>query len=179
MLGSMKLWAPAASTDSTEKWHSSLINSSVSGSHLLKRQVPIPVYLINLDRRKDRLETMKKQLHQVAWTRMTAIDGQRLVLSEEDKRWMKAGLYPLGVNEMACLKSHRKTLQRVLEEQAPYACVLEDDVVLGERFAEYIENDTWIPEDTSLIKLETMAIPVWLKQTSRPAKGRELRILAS
>ena len=58
------------------------------------------VLLINLDRRRDRLDKMNERLGSLPFTRIVALDGSK---SKDVLDVIKG---PLGLNEKACISSH-------------------------------------------------------------------------
>lgn len=70
----------------------------------------------------------------VTATFVTAIDGRQLVGADA----ALAGVVqphlgrPLSLSEIGCLLSHLAVLDRVVDEQLPLACVMEDDAVLAD-----------------------------------------------
>ncbi len=101
------------------------------------------VYLINLACNKDRLEAATKQINSlgVEFERFEAVYGKDL--SEEEKkqyvnhfRWWCAVGYHILDGQIGCFASHSKIYQKLVASQDEYCCILEDDVVLDEKFVE-------------------------------------------
>jgi glycosyl transferase, family 25 len=120
------------------------------------------LYLINLARRPDRLAFMTAQAEKLglSLTRLDAVDAQKAEAAAID-RWFQAS-GPLGEiprGDKCCSLSHRMAWERLAASSAPYAAILEDDVVLkdGARFP--LGGSGWIPEDADLIKLEHYGPP--------------------
>src|ERR1700748_2234925 len=91
------------------------------------------IYLINLARRPDRRTAMETQAQRLglALTRLDALDARDVEASAID-RWFHAG-GPLGEiprGDKCCSLSHRAAWEKLVASGAPYAAVLEDDVVL-------------------------------------------------
>lgn len=115
------------------------------------------VFLINLNRRNDRLDAMTAQLARLglAATRLPAIDAD-----DVSAEWLTpffAPHGPLGVipkGDQCCSLSHRRAWAVFLASGAPYATVLEDDVVLSEAAAHLLRRTDWIADGTRLVKLE-------------------------
>jgi len=107
-------------------------------------------FVINLDRSTSRWDHFKEVNSTVLNDihRISAVDGRLL----KDKwqyvsRWMHLTHEPSKFNIMpaiGCFLSHRKCWQQVVEQNLPYALVLEDDVMATEftsRFLKaYVEN---------------------------------------
>ena len=136
---------------------------------------PIPLFLINLDSRTDRLEKMIPRLGDLPFTRIAAVDGQNLA----DEILSPFAKYPLAKNEIACILSHKLVWQKIVEENKHYACILEDDVHLSTSFPDFIRHDDWLPDDFNVIKIETFLARVFLSREKIPAGDRLLRQLGS
>lgn len=100
------------------------------------------VFLINLDKDKDRLEAANAQLNRlgVAYERLPAIYAATMTQAERNESvsrfrwWCAVGRKPTN-GEIGCALSHQAIYRRMIKENIPMACVLEDDVVLDDRFA--------------------------------------------
>ncbi len=115
------------------------------------------VFLINLDRRKDRLAAMTAQLASLGLTatRIPAIDAD--IVADEWLRQFFAPRGPLGAipkGDQCCSLSHRRAWAAFLNSGAPYAAVLEDDVVLDASASRLFKHHDWIPDGVDVIKLE-------------------------
>lgn len=99
------------------------------------------VFVINLDRDIDRMAWNKKQAaeHNVLVERVSGIYGRDLPIEEVHEsvnrfRWFCAmGRSPL-IGEIGCALSHLKIYRKMIEENIPIACILEDDVFLLDGF---------------------------------------------
>lgn len=95
----------------------------------------IDIFVINLNRRPDRLQHMTKQLEGHQWVRCPAVDGKGASL----KNMRMRGWYPdtlwrdpllkrqLTNTEVGCFISHYKCWQKVIETGRP-AIIFEDDI---------------------------------------------------
>ncbi|NBU34040.1 glycosyltransferase family 25 protein [bacterium] len=100
------------------------------------------IYVINMDRSKDRLEQMKKQVPKMGrpFTRIPAIDGRKLTNDQ-----IKALSTPLcstfcTPSMIGCYLSHLKALQAVVDNGDRYAIIMEDDCELVDTFAGDIQD---------------------------------------
>jgi glycosyl transferase family 25 len=115
------------------------------------------VFLINLDRRRDRLAAMTAQLARlgIAAKRIPAIDAE--AASSEWLQQFFSAHGPLGAipkGDQCCSLSHRRAWAAFLNSGAPYAAVLEDDVVLDASASRLFKHHDWIPDGVDVIKLE-------------------------
>ncbi|MCU4654179.1 glycosyltransferase family 25 protein [Roseibacterium sp. SDUM158016] len=117
----------------------------------------IPVYVINLDRRPDRLERIAQHLEErgVTWERVSGCDGASASEADLSQIIERRGpLGPLGVGDRACTVSHALAWERFLEGAASHALFLEDDIYLGADLAETLAATDWIPAGADAVKLE-------------------------
>jgi glycosyl transferase family 25 len=105
------------------------------------------IFLINLDRRPDRLAHMGAQLnhHNLSYVRIAAIDGAA---------YPDAAPGQLQNSQIACTRSHRLCWKQLAESGEPYALILEDDLVLSARFGEFLRQPNYFPPDADIIRLE-------------------------
>jgi len=105
------------------------------------------IFLINLDRRPDRLASMRAQLngHKLTFARIAAIDGAA---------YPPAGPGQLQNSQIACHRSHRLCWKLLVESGEPYAVILEDDLVLSARFGKFLRQPNYFPPDADIIRLE-------------------------
>lgn len=96
----------------------------------------LPVFYINLDGRSDRDQFISEQLAKngLSATRVSAVLGSKLTEAEKDivnhEKFVCVMKRPIKDGEIGCALSHRKVWQKVLEQQLPYALILEDDVTI-------------------------------------------------
>ncbi|WP_034475017.1 glycosyltransferase family 25 protein [Aestuariibacter salexigens] len=98
-------------------------------------QAAPPIFVINLARSVHRFAECQKQLQSHAIRRIEAVDGELLSESELQKHYdseANAGRFyrDLSRGEVGCYLSHRKAWQTIVDEQLPYAVILEDDIEL-------------------------------------------------
>ncbi|GAA5192824.1 glycosyltransferase family 25 protein [Ferrimonas gelatinilytica] len=118
------------------------------------------IYVINLERSKDRLRNIGLQLDTLglAFERIAAVDGVQLsaealaqhysatLNQQQMHRQMQAG-------EIACYLSHRKVWQKMVDDQVPFAVVLEDDVQVQPEIALFSQRVGAVADHWDVIKL--------------------------
>lgn len=117
----------------------------------------IPVYVINLDRRPDRLARIAAHLEDrgVTFMRQSACDAASVPEGEIAKIIHAHGpLGQLGLGDRACTISHTLAWQAFLETDARHALFLEDDIFLSQDLAATLTSDDWIPPSCHAVKLE-------------------------
>lgn len=99
------------------------------------------VFVVNLERDVARLEVVRRQFERlgVAFERLPAVYGRDLTKREKSCavnrfRWWCAVGRQTTDGELGCALSHAAFYHKVIDEDLPIACVVEDDVVLDERF---------------------------------------------
>lgn len=109
------------------------------------------LFLINLDRRPERLERMAGLFERLGleFTRISAVDGT-LLTADEVK-----GLGSLRPGESGCFLSHRECWQRIVDESLPHAAIFEDDLHLTPGATSLLGKGDWIPVGADIVKLET------------------------
>ena len=119
----------------------------------------IPVWVINLKKRPDRLEKIGKRLNQlgVEWTKIEAIDGQSCKSNDLNISAKFGEIGFLSDNTRACSASHYKVWELLIFRKVHYGIFLEDDVELSDDFKDLLYDDSWIPKGSNLIKLEKFA----------------------
>lgn len=107
------------------------------------------VYLINLERNVDRLQSASRQLgaQGIDFERFSAVDGS--ALTNADRKRVMARFHarmarhnPLTKGELGCALSHAAIWRKMIEGQIPVALVLEDDVQLSDRFTRALARVT-------------------------------------
>ena len=145
----------------------------------------IPIYVINLDRRPDRLAFMAGQLGALGleFTRFAAIDAQ--TTSDEDIALRidpRRALIRMPRGSQCGALSHLAVWQLIADGNAEAGIVFEDDMELSPGLAAISRDVAWLPPGTDLVQLER-------KGSSRPKlmgpvcgttpDGRQVRILHS
>ena len=121
----------------------------------------VPIYVINLDRRPDRMRSIAGQLDRLGLeaTRVPAVDARTLADDELRARVNSGGgprLRALDRAEVACTLSHLRAMEMFLSAaDAPAALILEDDAELASDLPLFAGNADWWPENAELVKIET------------------------
>ena len=96
------------------------------------------IQVINLERRPDRLARISTQLEKAGlnFEVQVAVDGQ---LETHEPKFLSKGA-------VGCWKSHVNSMQRIVQANAPFGLILEDDAVLSP-----VVNDRYLSEMTDLM----------------------------
>ncbi len=123
------------------------------------QNIPWLVYVINLDRSKDRLIKIQTQLEQSAipFIRVSGVDGafctsDELALLDRNAYERLHGKSPL-LGELGCYLSHVKTMREFLNSQYQFAVILEDDANINQGFKDIIYDIIKIQEHWDMVKL--------------------------
>ena len=101
------------------------------------------IYVINLNNKPDRWETMKRQAVDLGLSvkRVPATTPDGLSSGEQTKWETSVNGQRISITEYACALSHRKVWQQIAENAAGgNALVLEDDVVLSEKLPDVLDD---------------------------------------
>jgi glycosyl transferase family 25 len=114
-------------------------------------------FLINLERRPDRLAAMASQLGRlgIAFERFDAVDAKAVDPVVLGEPFAASG--PLGMlspGDKACTYSHIHLWRKIAACEDSHAVILEDDILLSNDAAKFIVDSDWIPGNVGLIKLE-------------------------
>ena len=121
------------------------------------------VFLINLDKNKDRLALVGQRLSdlEVSFERIPAVYGKTLSEAEKKKCvapfkwWCLRGVMPRD-GEVGCALSHLVAYRRLLEGGDDCCCVLEDDDQFEPTFKDQLARiESWIDPDEPQVVLLT------------------------
>lgn len=104
-------------------------------------------FLVNLDKCTDRLECARRRLNAlgIEFERIQAVYGKDL--TDEDRhlavdrfRWWCAQGRKIRDGEIGCALSHKLIYERMIEENIPICCVLEDDNCYRDDFKQIVDS---------------------------------------
>lgn len=144
----------------------------------------IPIFVINLHRRPDRLERIVGDLERLGLkaTRVPAVDARTVSDAELATRVDRGReIWKMGRGAEACVLSHCRALEMFLYTHAPTALILEDDARLAADLPLFAALPLdWWPGETSIVKLGRAGggRRMFGKEIARRAFGRQLRPIA-
>lgn len=137
----------------------------------------LDVYLINLDRNKDRLESFVNQyvncdLRNKQFQRFNAVDGQKIAniedkitekayeeIMEVEKSGYRTKHYQLTRGAIGCYMSHMAVYDLISKSDAPYGLIFEDDVVIDKYILKKLNSVIVnIPNDWDILLLSCHCI---------------------
>lgn len=134
------------------------------------------IFVINLDRRPDRLKFMADQLNGTGldWTRVAAHDMETV----EDGRLrrevaLRSHRIAMGRGSQCCALTNFDIYRRIVDENLPAALILQDDVELSPDIAKFMTSVDWLPEGIELVQFEKYG-----RKQSRRLAGPALGALA-
>lgn len=106
------------------------------------------IFLINLDRRPDRLEQVKTQLEQLGleFQRISAVDGKQLPADYpllQKERFLLEQKKPAVMGEIGCAESHRLIWKQMIANNLPFALILEDDISLNPKLTAFLKTKAY------------------------------------
>jgi glycosyl transferase, family 25 len=127
--------------DSFEPYHQ--INMQIRNHHIYNNDIiEMPIYVINLEHRKDRLKRIKEELSKINLSDesnnlhiINAINGKNLDIKQlKNAGYLKYDSRPLRSGEIGCFMSHLDCWVKILESGQPYGLIIEDDAILTPEF---------------------------------------------
>ena len=119
------------------------------------------LYVINLPDSAKRREALSDQLSRTSldWEIFPAFDGRKMGADERsaiyDGKLARNNVgREMSNGEIGCAMSHRLVYRKMIDKNVPDAVVLEDDVVLDERFADAILSLSCFRLRNTVVKLE-------------------------
>lgn len=114
------------------------------------------IQVINLRRRPDRRDFMEGQAKRLGltFTYLDAVDAKNTDMAAHRRRAVNGPLGNLSDGDLCCFLSHRMAWQNIHDGTDPFGVILEDDAVLSDDAAAFLQNESWIPKGQSCIKLE-------------------------
>ena len=106
------------------------------------------IFLINLDKRADRLAFVQSQLDaiQLPFERIAAVYGADLTVEQQalfdQKRFVLEQKKAAVPGEIGCAMSHRGIWQQMVQQQLPYALILEDDIHINSKLTAFVADKT-------------------------------------
>ena len=117
----------------------------------------IKFFIINLERRKDRLQKISRHLkkNKFNFVRFNAVDAEIESDANLNRNISQNG--PLGEiskGDLACFQSHYLLWKHVSNNEKKPVLILEDDTYVSNLGFKILSNTNWIPSDTKIIKCE-------------------------
>ncbi len=141
--------------------------------------------MISLDRAQGRQDRMRAALDDAGLEAEFVSAVDLLGTPEEELRAHCKSFGPWGVfapGNMACTLSHAKSWKRFLKSDADIALILEDDVFLSPELRLWLQDLTWWPPTSDLVKIEhwrSKSLKVILGTPFSAHLGREIAPLLS
>lgn len=103
-------------------------------------------YIVNLERSKERKLYMEKILKYISWVDyefVSAVDGKKMTAIEQQmnfdiEKFKKRYSVSVRPGEIGCTLSHQKCYRKIVEENIPYALILEDDISISDNIQKVI-----------------------------------------
>lgn len=124
------------------------------------------IYIINLDKDKKRLQFSQEQALKIGFTfeRIAGIYAGDMS-SSEIKNSVNSFRYRLRLGkqprlgEIGCALSHIKIYKKMIDEQIPYACILEDDIIILDSFKNQLDKlSKWLNYEKPIVVRLNMPI---------------------
>ena len=137
------------------------------------------IFVINLDRNPVRWQRMAGLLAGLDCQRIVAVDGKNLDGPEYNDPAKRGSYEGLSRFNRACILSHRAACETFLAGDGRHACILEDDIFFSPHFADFIRDESWIPTDADLVKIETTQQEVLVSTKTIACLDRTISVLLS
>lgn len=145
----------------------------------------IPVKIVNLSRRPDRLAYMTDQLDAMglAWERVEALDGKEVNPSGLDPRTLGDGPIVMTHGSKAYATTMLRVFAEVAETGPEVALFLQDDADVSPELPKFLTDLEWLPPQIGLVQMEKWPERNGLKLLGQaiptPVVGRSLHRLYS
>lgn len=73
----------------------------------------------------------------------------------------------LTKGEIGCFLSHLSLWKKIIDNNLPYMAIFEDDIYLGSEAKPFLKDNSWIPENVEIIKLEAFSDSVQVELFSK------------
>ena len=123
--------------------------------------LPIPVWVLNLERSVERRRFMKEQLDRLGfhYEFVAAVDGRSLSRDHlglySKAEALRCKHRELGRGEVGCAISHASMWQRLVETNHDAVLILEDDVLVGEMLVRILSLIDVFPDDWDVVNFKT------------------------
>ena len=118
-----------------------------------------PIFIVNLERSQDRREKITSRLKEIgaSFELFPAVDGAKLSEDElaiyDEKLVFEKIARPLSRSEIGCYLSHKRLWQRIVDNNLPWAAVLEDDVNIHDDLGKVLSSVSQIPLEWDFVRL--------------------------
>ena len=140
----------------------------------------VPIFVVNLDRRPDRLESITENLDRLGLKaeRVPAIDANEVTVDELRTRVnLDSQLWTMGRGSESNILSHCRAIEMFLSASSPAALILEDDAELASDLRQFVGSRVWWPDPAGLVKLEAYGPKdvFFGRECARRHRGRQFR----
>lgn len=126
-----------------------------------KSNQPFPIWVLNLERSKDRRKYMEEQLQKLNWQFeiIPAVDGKCLGPDElkyySTQQAIKTIKREMTPGEIGCALSHAKMWERIVAKSIEEVLIFEDDAKIKKELIDVLEVRHEFPEDWEFINFRT------------------------
>ena len=94
----------------------------------------------------------------IAVDRISAIDGSRFTGGIPECYTGATVRFPrfMSAGEVACFLSHRACWEKLLSSNENWALCMEDDLVISDRAAQFMQDTAWIPSQVKIVQLSML-----------------------